>query len=130
MRRLLMVTVLVAVGCSAPPGSAGPDLTSVGFETGGSGCAMTNAASTFPVGAAIHNVLTMTPALPAGGTVKVTVEKDGVEVVEARQTITVTEPAPCIWGTLPELEAGHYRMTFEINPSALPPATGEFDVRP
>jgi hypothetical protein len=68
--------------------------------------------------------------LPTGGTVKVTVEKDGIELVEARQTFTMDKPASCLWGTLPELEAGHYRMTYAISPNSLPPASGEFDVTP
>jgi hypothetical protein len=42
----------------------------------------------------------------------------------------MTEAAPCVWGTLPELEVGHYRMTYAITPSAMPPVSGEFDVTP
>jgi hypothetical protein len=72
----------------------------------------------------------MEPALPTGGTVMVTMERDGAEVAEAGQTITVTEPAPCVWGTLPGLEPGHYRMIYTISPSQMPPASGEFDITP
>jgi len=108
----------------------GPDVTSVGFSTGGSECSLGVAASSFAAGVPIHTVLTMSPPLPAGGTVTVSVEKDGVEVADARQTINMSEPAPCVWGTLPELEAGHYRMTYAITPSAMPPVSGEFDVTP
>jgi hypothetical protein len=127
---LLVAGPLIATAVLDQSGSSGPDLTSVGFDAGTSGCTLTDAASTFRLGVPIHSVLTMTPALPTGGTVKIAVEKDGTEIVEARQTITMTEPAPCIWGTLPELEVGHYRMTYEIRPSSLPPVTGEFDVTP
>ena len=100
----------------------------MGFSIGGSECTLGDAARTFRVGVPIHTVLRWSPSLPTGGTVKVTVEKDGIELVEARQMITVDKPTSCIWGTLPELEAGHYRMTYAI--SAMPPANGEFDVTP
>jgi len=115
---------------AAPANEGGPDLTSVGFTTGGDKCTLGDSATTFALGVPVRAVLTMEPALPTGGTVKVTVEKDGTEVVEGRQTITVSEPAPCIYGTMADLEAGHYKLTYTITPSQMPPATGEFDVTP
>ncbi len=72
-------------------------------------------------------MLTLSPALPTGGTITVTVEKDGAEL-EAPQTITVKEPAPCLFGTLPDLDVGHYRVTYAISPSQMPPASDGFDV--
>jgi hypothetical protein len=111
-------------------GITGPNLTAVGFSTDGSGCAVGTSASSFAEGVSIHAVLTMEPALSAGGTVRVALEKDGTEIVEAGQTITVTEPAPCVWGTLPGLDPGHYRMTYTISPSLMGPSSGEFDVTP
>jgi hypothetical protein len=33
-------------------------------------------------------------------------------------------------GTLSSLEVGHYRVEFSVNPAAMPPASGEFDVTP
>jgi hypothetical protein len=86
--------------------------------------------STFPQGAPVPAVLTMEPALLTGGTVVVTLEKDGTEVVEARQSLTMQEPAPCVYGTFPALEPGHYRVSYAISPGQMPPATGEFDVTP
>jgi hypothetical protein len=144
-RRLLSIGLAFAafvalVGCGSPTnptnaapttGSAsGPETTSVGFTTGGDKCTLGTVASTFTVGVPVRAVLTMTPALPTGGTVKVTVTKDGIEVVGARQEITMAEPAPCIYGTLQDLEVGHYRLSYAISPSSMPPATGEFDVTP
>ena len=127
-------TALGSVASSASPPTAstggGPDVTSVGFSTGGSECTLGVAASSFAAGVPIHAVLTMSPPLPAGGSVTVSVEKDGVDVADARQTIDMTEAAPCVWGTLPKLEVGHYRMTYAITPSAMPPVSGEFDVTP
>jgi hypothetical protein len=111
-------------------GITGPNLTAVGFSTDGSGCAIGTSASSFAEGVSIHTVLTMEPALSAGGTVRVTLEKDGTEIVDAGQTITLTEPAPCVWGTLPGLDPGHYRMTYTISPSPMGPSSGEFDVTP
>ena len=63
-------------------------------------------------------MLELSPALPTGGTITVTEEKDGVEF-RAPQTITVTEPAPCLYGTLHDLEVGHYRLTYAISPSQM-----------
>jgi len=116
--------------CDGQSSASGPDLTSVSFDTTGSECLVTNASSTFPAGTAIHAVLTVDPALQPGATVMVTVEKDGTEIVEGRQKIEITEAAPCIYGTLPALETGHYRMSYSITPSEMPPAIGEFDVTP
>ena len=44
--------------------------------------------------------------------------------------ITLTEPAPCIFGTMHDLEVGHYHMTYAISPSSMPPVTGDFEVTP
>ena len=82
----------------------------------------------FPVGVPIRYVLTISPALPAGGSVEIRVEKDGTELVELRDTVTVTEPAPCIYSTLAEWEVGLYRLEYSIEPSGLPPIVGEFEV--
>src|SRR3954452_10947894 len=71
------------------PAGGGTDYTAVGFSVGGNECTLGDAARTFMVGVPIHTVLNWSPSLPTGGTVTVTVEKDGVELVEARQTITV-----------------------------------------
>ena len=114
--------------CTDRSGSSGPDMMSVAFGAGGSECSLTDTASTFQHGMLIRTVLEMSPALPTGGTVSVKLEKDGIELIEARQTITVTEPSPCMWGTLPDLDVGHYRMTYAISPGQMPPASGEFDV--
>jgi hypothetical protein len=127
---LLALAAPLILACTDQTGASGPDLVSVGFSRDGSGCSLGDDASSFEAGVAIHTVLTMEPALPTGGTVKVTLEKDGTELVEAGKTITMTEPAPCVWGTLPDLEPGHYRMSYTISPSLMPPATGEFDVTP
>jgi hypothetical protein len=147
---LASLALVVLVGCGGPVSTAdpvgassaattvtatpapggGPEITSVGFSTEGDRCTLGTAATSFAVGTPIHTLLEMEPALPTGGTVTVTVEKDGVEIVEARQTVSVTEPAPCIFSTMHDLEAGHYRISYAITPSAMPPATGEFDVTP
>ena len=57
-------------------------------------------------------------------------EKNGSELVVGRKVVTVDKPASCLWDTLPGLEAGNYRITYVISPSALPPSIGEFDVTP
>ena len=82
MRRLLLIALLIVAGCTDQTGSSGPDMTSLGFGTGGDRCTLTDVASTFPMGVPVRSVLTLEPALPTGGTITVTVEKDGVEIVE------------------------------------------------
>jgi hypothetical protein len=128
VKRLVAFAFLIAACGGA--GTTEPNLTAVGFSTDGSGCTVGTSASSFAEGVPIHTVLTMEPALSTGGTVRVVLEKDGTEIVEAGQTITVTEPAPCVWGTLPRLDPGHYRMTYAISPSQMGPSSGEFDVTP
>ncbi len=107
---------------------SGPEMQSLGFGTGGSGCNLTDQASSFPVGVPIRVVLTLEPALRTGGSARFTIAKDGSELTEMGETISVAEPAPCIHGTLPELEVGHYRVQYAIDPSAISPIRGEFDV--
>ena len=142
---LIGVVLIGMVGCGSPTNStkpaaaspattagtaSGPEVTSVGFTTGGDKCTLGTPASSFAVGVPVRAVLTMSPALPTGGTVKVIAQRDGIEVTDARQSITVTEPAPCIYGTMQDLVAGHYRLTYTISPSEMPPVVGEFDVTP
>lgn len=109
--------------------SGGPEFMALGFGTGGTGCNIEGNTRTFKVGVPIRTVLTWSPTLPTGSTITVTVEKDGAEL-DAPQTITVKEPTSCLWGTLPELEVGHYRVTYAFSSSQMPPATGELDVTP
>lgn len=138
---LASAVMLGTGGCAGTPSSpgatdaasaadGGPDLTSVGFSTGGDRCTLGDSATSFAVGVPVRAVLTMEPALPTGGTIGVNVEKDGTVVESRGQTITVTEPAPCIYGTMHDLDAGHYRITYTITPSQMLPVVGEFDVTP
>ena len=90
----------------------------------------TNVASSFPLGVPIRDVVTFSPALPAGGTVTIKIAKNGTELVDRRETINVTEAAACLQGTLSPLEVGHYRVDVEVSASTMPPISGEFDVTP
>jgi hypothetical protein len=74
-------------------------------------------------------VLDWSPSVPTGSTITVVVEKDGVEFGDP-QTVTMNEPTSCLWGTLPELEVGRYRVTYTFSSDQMPPATAEFDVTP
>jgi hypothetical protein len=124
--RRLVGTVLIAgllVGCAS-------GVMSIGFGTGGSECTLTGESSSFPVGVPIRDVLTMSPALAAGGTVEIKVEKDGTELVDHHETFTAEEPTDCIQGSLSGLEVGHYRIEYSIDPSDVPPIVGEFEVTP
>ena len=127
---LVIAAPLVATAILDQSGSSGPNTQSIGFGTGGSGCTLTNVASTFPRGVPIRDVLTFSPALEAGGTVMITVELNGTELVDLRETVKIDEPAPCIYGTMTPLEAGHYRVEYEVSPSMMPPISGEFEVTP
>ena len=117
------------VACTDQSGASGPDLVSVGFGTGASGCTLTGSATTFPVGSEFRSMLEMSPPLPIGGTVTLVIEKDGAEV-HREVGEPVTEPRPCMSGTWNAFAAGHYRFIFTITPSQMAPATGEFDITP
>jgi hypothetical protein len=111
-------------------GSNGPELQAVGFGTGGSGCDLANVGSSFAVGVAIRDVLTVEPALQPGAVVTITTERNGTELVDLHETITIEEPAPCIYGTMPSLDPGHYRVVYDVQPRSMPAISGEFDVTP
>jgi hypothetical protein len=120
----------LALDTSAPraPDMQAPDLQSVAFGTGGSGCDITGVASSFPLGVEVIDVVTFSPALPTGATVQIRVEHNGIELTEMRDTLTIEEPAPCVHGAMTPPEVGHYRVVYEISPSSMPPISGEFDV--
>ena len=105
-------------------------MVSIGFGTGGSGCTVEKQGETFPTGIPINALVTFSPALPTGSTVSIKLERNGTELVGQRETITATEPAPCILGTYPALEVGHYRVEYEIAGDMMAPISGEFDVVP
>ena len=125
---VVLVACLMLAGCSASSGGSGPSVVTVGFGTGGSECSLTGVASRFVVGVPVRAVVTFSPALPTGSTVTITMAKDGSELADARETLTSVEPTPCIHATLADLEVGHYRVQYSIDPSSMPPASGEFEV--
>ena len=110
-------------------GVNGPTIVAVGVGTGRSDCDLTGQGTTFQQGTPIHVVMTMSPALPAGGTVTTTLEIDGNEI--DHNTVTATEASDsesCLWTDLPDPDVGHYRLTIETDPSTLPPTIIEFEV--
>ena len=139
-RRLAIGCLIIGALLVAPPliflaiyeghGSNGPELQSVAFGTGGSGCDLDTVASSFPVGVPIRGVLTLEPGLRAGDVVTITVERNGTELVGRRETVRIETAADCISGTMRSLDAGHYRVTYAVSSSHVPPIEGEFDVTP
>jgi len=127
---LLLASPLLAVAILDNAGSSGSDTQTIGFGSGGSGCTLTNLASSFPLDVPIRDVVTFSPPLPAGATVTIRIEKNGTELVDRRETVTAGEAAACIQGTLSPLEVGHYRVEAEVSPSTMPLINGEFDVTP
>jgi hypothetical protein len=125
---LAVVGSLIATLVLDTSGPRATDIQSVAFGTGGSGCDVTGVASSFPLGVEIRDVVTFSPALPTGVSVQIRVEHNGTELTEMRETLTIVEPAPCIHGAMTPPEVGHYRVVYEINPSSMPPISGEFDV--
>ncbi len=108
----------------------GPNIQSLGFGTGGSECELANVADTFAVSETIRFVAEFEPELPAGATVTVSIERDGVELTDLGDSITFDEAVPCIHGTVPVSEPGHHRVVLVVEPSSMPPLEGEFDVTP
>ena len=132
---LLIVGALGVAGVLAATlmldrGSSGPNVASIGFGTGGSECTLEGTASSFPLGVPVRAVLTLSASLPADGTVTVRLKRNGAELLDQRDTITFDEPASCVYTRSKQFDVGHYQMTFDVNPSAMPPISGEFDVTP
>lgn len=125
---VLVASSLAAAFMLSQSPSSGPNLQSIGFGTGGSECTLLDDASSFPLGVPVRAVVTLSPPMPAGSSVTTKLKRNGAELLDYRDTITFDEPAPCVYGTMTRLESGHYEMTFEISPSAMPPISGEFDV--
>jgi hypothetical protein len=112
-------------------GSSGtPDIESVVFGTGGTGCAVETAATTFASSDTIRVVAQFTPDVPVGSTVTIKVSKDGSELPAAGGTMAIATAANCISGTLIPLDPGHYLLEVAVSPGSLPPIGGTFDVTP
>jgi hypothetical protein len=104
-----------------------PSIQTIGFGTAGSGCELTDVRSTFPTGATVRMVATFSP-LPNSATDSLT--RDAIAVDDPTK-VTLDGSQPCVNGTLPGLEAGHYKMVITTIPaSEMPPLIGEFDVTP
>jgi len=121
---------LIATAILDSSGSSGPDIETIAFGTGGSGCTLANVGSSFAPGVPVRVVVEFSPALPAGGTITINAPENGTARVALSGTIKMAEPTPCMSGTLPPLGAGHYRVEAEARPSTTPPISGEFDVMP
>lgn len=126
---LMLLSGLVVAGCSRPAADA-PSVVTVAFGSGGSGCSVTGEASTFAVGEPIHMVATFSPPLAAGTTVTMTIERNGSELPGGRDTLSTTEPTPCVYHGLQHLEVGTYRVRYSVEPGSMPPATGDFEITP
>jgi hypothetical protein len=123
LRRLAALatsSALLAIGCGAS------EVASIGFGTGGVDCELDSIGSTFPAGATVRMVATISP-LPS--TVTITTTKDG-DPMQDPATVQLDGSVPCAYGSLPDLEPGHYQVVVAIPGSQVPPLTGEFDVTP
>jgi hypothetical protein len=119
--RLALVALLLSGGCS------GPQVETIGFGDGGSGCEITHPASSFPAGATVWMVATFEP-LPSS--VTISLSRDGAPS-SGPTKVDLDGSQPCVNGTFPNLEAGHYEIVINTIPeSQMPPLTGEFDVTP
>jgi hypothetical protein len=136
---LLGCLIVIAIFLAAPlvalflldrPSGSGPEIASVASGAGGSVCTIERRSSQFEVGTPVHVVLSMSPPIPAGSKVVVTLRKDGVEFYDTPDTVAITEPAPCISSTFESLPPGHYRVEYALTPTTMPPFDGEFDVVP
>lgn len=102
-----------------------PEIQTIGFGTGGSGCDLTGIARTFSAGVTVYNVATFSP-LP--DSVTITVSKDAV-VIYGPTTAKLDASVGCQTGRMPNLEVGHYKVVMTVVASEMPPLTGEFDVK-
>jgi hypothetical protein len=107
---------------------ASPGVQTVEFGRGGSGCAVTRTDTSFPPGTLIRAVAMFAPELQAGTRVAVSMYLDGAELDDYRQVVAVEEPSDCVFLGLAPMEPGRYRLEFAVDPSSLPPVSGEFDI--
>ena len=96
------------------------------FGTGGTDCELESVGSTFPSGATVRVVATLSP-LPTSVVIRTT--KDG-DPLDDPVTVELDGSVPCVYGALPELEAGHYEVEVTIPGSQTPPLNASFDVTP
>jgi hypothetical protein len=124
---LLVIGPLTIVGILNTAGIGTAATYTVGFGTGGTGCELSTSGDTFPAGTEVRIVATFSPNLPAGSTVSVSMERNGTALPSQHVTIRVDEPMNCIHGTIPSLDAGHYRVLYE-SASIAGPISAEFDI--
>ena len=125
---LLAVAILDNVDTGSRTVQSVPSLESVGFGTGGSECTLTGTATSFSAGTPIRIVASFSPALPADSSVTIFWERDGTQLTSRREIVRLDESADCIYSTHESLPAGHYRIKYELESSAMPPLAGEFEV--
>ena len=107
---------------------AGPSVQAVEFGRGGSGCAVTRTDTSFPPGTLIRAVAMFAPELQAGTRISVSTYLDGAELDDYHHVVPVEEPSDCVFVGLAPMEPGRYRVEFAVDPSSLPPVSGEFDI--
>jgi hypothetical protein len=119
---------LVALAATSMPLLFGcaSGIQSMGFGTGGTDCEFDSTGSSFPAGATVRMVATISP-LPASVVIRTT--KDG-DPLDDPVTIELDGSVACVYGAMPELEAGHYEVEVTSPGSQLPPLRGSFDVTP
>ena len=125
---LLAVAILDNVNTGSGTVQSVPAIQSVGFGTGGSECRLTGTATSFSAGTPIRIVASFSPALPADSSVTIFWERDGTQLTSRREIVRLDEPADCIYSTHESLPAGHYRIEYQVDSSAMPPLAGEFEV--
>ena len=125
---LLALAILDNVDQDGGSGETVPSVQAVGFGTGGSACGLTGTATSFSAGTPIRIVASFSPALPADSSVTVFWERDGTQLTSRREIVRLDEPADCIFSTHESLPAGHYRIEYQVDSSAMPPLAGEFEV--
>jgi hypothetical protein len=122
------IVLFVCASCAA--GATDGSVRSIGFYSGGSRCEGSDAATSFATGDSVRVAAMFSPELPTGSTVTITITKDGT-APQVEDPITLSSPQDCIYGTWPELGAGHYRVVVSTSAdTGMPPLSGDFDVTP
>lgn len=126
-RQRITVLAVVAVG-AALAACGGAMAQTIGFDTG-SGCELTDPATSFSADDEVHFAALFEPDLKTGDDITVTVTHDGQRDADLSAELKLDEASDCIEGDLGMLEPGQYSVAVLSSlGTGMPALSGNFEV--